>query len=85
VGNQLKRLGKADHLVVTWGPLRGPRDADPLPYPDTGDNVGVGPEAGSLAGTSRWGKVILIIAIALFLSMVIVIHLLGGGFRGLHG
>lgn len=85
VGNQLKRLGKADHLVVTWGPLRGPRDADPLRYPDTGDDVGVGPDRGSTTGTSRWGKIILIIAIALFLLLVIVMHLLGGGLRGLHG
>ena len=85
VGNLVKRLGKTDHLAVTWGPLRGPRDVDSLRYPNTGDDVGAGPESGSLAGTSRWGKVILIIAIALLSLVVIVIHLLGGGFRGLHG
>src|SRR5919106_488134 len=39
VGNRLKRLGKANRLVVTWGPLRSPRDADVLPYPDNGDEV----------------------------------------------
>src|SRR5918996_1106095 len=66
VGNLVKRLGKADHLAVTWGPLRGPRDVDPLRYPNTGDDVGAGPALGSPTGPSRWGKAILIIAIVLF-------------------
>lgn len=85
VGNRLRRLGKADHLAVTWGPLRSPRDADPLPYPDAGEDVGVGLDRESTGGPSRWGTVILITAGVLFLLVVIVMHLLGSGLRGLHG
>jgi hypothetical protein len=99
VANRLKRFGRSDRLTVTWTPrqgaddlLSGPRprkgDArmtDPLPYPDTGDETGVGPDSESTTETSRRVKVILIIAVGLFLLFVIVMHLMSGGLRGLHG
>jgi hypothetical protein len=101
VANRLERLGGGDQLTVTWTrpldageqlpgqPSRPPQNdtriSNPPPYPDSGDDPGVGPVRDSTTGTSRWGKVILFIAIVLFLLMVIVLHLMGGGLRGVHG
>jgi hypothetical protein len=99
VANRLKRFGRPDRLTVTWTPrqgaddlLSGPRprqgDArmtDPLPYPDTGEHNGVEPDGGSRTGTQSWVvKVFLVIAF-LALLLIVVLHLMGGGLRGLHG
>lgn len=55
--------------------------ADPPPYPDTGDDTGVGTDRGSPPSTPRWVKVFGIIVIVLVLLFVI-LHLTGGGFGG---
>ncbi len=54
--------------------------ADPPPYPDTGDETGVGGACGSTTGTPRWAKVFGIIA--LILVLLFVISLLTGGGHG---
>jgi hypothetical protein len=99
VANRLKRFGRPDRLTVTWTPRRGADDllseprprqgdarmSDPAPYPDTGENNVVEPDGGSPTGTQSWlVKVFLIIAF-LALVLIVVLHLMGGGLRGLHG
>ncbi len=45
--------------------------AHPPPYPDTGDDTGVGSDHGRTVGPPRWVAVVgIIIAIALFLLFV---------------
>jgi len=58
--------------------------ADPPRYPDTGDDTGLGSGRGSTTSTPRWVKLAGIIAIALVLLLVIILHLLGGFGPGLH-
>jgi hypothetical protein len=58
--------------------------ADRPPSPHTGGDTGVGPGRGSTTSTPRWVKVAGIIAIALVLLFVIILHLTGGGGPGLH-
>ena len=55
--------------------------ADPTPYPDTGDDTGVGPDRGSPTGTPRWVKVFGIIALVVVVLFVVVM-LIGGGEHG---
>jgi len=58
--------------------------ADLPPYPDTGDDTGVGPHRGTTAvypGTPRWVKVFGIIALVLVLLVVVMIFT-GGGSHG---
>ena len=55
--------------------------ADPAPYPDTGDDTGVGPDCGSTTSTPRWVKVSGIIAIVLVLLFGI-LHLTGNSLGG---
>jgi hypothetical protein len=51
--------------------------ADPPPYPDSGDDAGVGPDRGPPAGMPRWVVVVgIVIAIGLVL-VVVVLHLSG--------
>jgi hypothetical protein len=57
--------------------------ADPPPYPDTGDDTGVGPDRESTAGTPRWVKVFGIIALVVVLLFVILMFTRGPG--GRHG
>lgn len=57
--------------------------ADPPPYPDTGDDTGMGPDGGSTTGTPRWVKVFGIIA--LVLVVLVGILLVTGGGPGGHG
>jgi len=50
--------------------------ADPPPYPESNDDIGVGPDRGSTdvyPGTPRWVKVFGIIALALVLLFVIML------------
>jgi hypothetical protein len=96
VANRLKRLAKDDRLTVTWAPTQravempagrdeGAPAADPLPYPDTGEDVGAGPDHGPTTGKqSRAVKLFLILAVVALL-LIVVLHLMGGGLRGLHG
>ena len=56
--------------------------ADPPPYPDTGDDAGVGPAHGSTTGTPRWVKVLGTFAIVLVVLAGVM--LLTGGPGG-HG
>ncbi|NUQ73897.1 MAG: hypothetical protein HUU21_10095 [Polyangiaceae bacterium] len=55
--------------------------ADPPPYPDPGDDTGVGPDRESSTSTPRWVKVSGLITVIMVLLFVVV-HLAGGGFRG---
>ena len=55
---------------------------DSPPYPDTGDDAGVGRGGGSTTGTPRWVKVSAIVA--LVLVVLVVVMLLVGG-PGSHG
>ena len=55
--------------------------ADQPPYPDTGDDTGVGRDPGSAPGTPRWVKVFGISFIVLVL-LVVVMLLVGGGSHG---
>ncbi len=57
--------------------------ADPPPYPDTDDDVSVGPDRGATTGTPRWVKVFGIITIVLILLLVI-LRATGAG-PGIHG
>jgi hypothetical protein len=57
--------------------------ADPPPYPDTGDDTGVGPERGSTTSTPLWVKVSGAIALVLVLLFV-VLMLTGGHGPGRH-
>jgi hypothetical protein len=54
--------------------------ADPPRYPDNG----LGSRRESTTSTPRWVKLAGIIAIALVLLLVIILHLLGGFGPGLH-
>ena len=51
--------------------------ADPPPYPDTGDDTGVGADRRSTVGAPRWVKVFGILA--LVLVVVVAVLLLSGG------
>ena len=58
--------------------------ADPSPYPDTGDDTGVGPDRGSSTaypGIPRWVKVSGIVVLVLVL-LVVVMMVSGGGGHG---
>lgn len=55
--------------------------AHPPPYPDSGDDAGVGPDREPTTGTPRWVKVVGIIALIVILLVVIAI-LAGGGEHG---
>ena len=55
--------------------------ADQSPYPDTGDDTGVGPDRESTIGTPRWVKVFGIIAPVVVLLVAIML-LTGGGGHG---
>ena len=59
--------------------------ADPPPYPDTGDDTGVGSD--STASTPRWVKVFGIIALLVVLLFVILLFTRGPGGHGpgMHG
>ncbi|MGH2532858.1 MAG: hypothetical protein ACRDJW_11220 [Thermomicrobiales bacterium] len=58
--------------------------AHPPPYPDRGDDTGVGTDRGPTAGTPRWVSVVgIIIAIGLVLLMA-VLHLTGSVGPGAH-
>lgn len=100
MADRLERFGRRDRLTVTWTPPQGAGEqmpvrppaateedthmAGPPPYPDTGDDTGVGLDQEPSTGKQSWVvKVFLIIALALVAGLV-VLHILGGGFRGLH-
>jgi len=57
--------------------------ANPPPYPDSGDDTGVGPDRGSSTSTPRWVKVFVIIAVVVVLLFVILL-LTGGHGPGRH-
>jgi len=57
--------------------------ADLPPYPDTGDDTGMGPDGGSTAGTPLWVKAFGIVALVVVL--LVGIMLLAGGGPGGHG
>jgi hypothetical protein len=95
VANRLKRLAGDDRLTVTWAPTQGAgerppgryqdaRAADPFPYPDTGEDADAGLDHGPTSGTQSWVKLFLVLAF-LALILIVVLHLMGGGLRGLHG
>jgi hypothetical protein len=100
VANRLKRVGGHDRLVVTWtrsqdvsdSQPRSPRRSEPsatdgsaLRYPDTGDDNDVEPDRESATGTRvrvvRLSLILAVIALLVFAAL----HVMGGGFRGLHG
>jgi hypothetical protein len=56
--------------------------ADPPPYPNTGDDTGVGPDRESTTGTPRWVKVFGIIALVVILLFVILLLTRGPGGHG---
>ena len=55
--------------------------SDLPPYPDTGDDTGMGLDGGSTTGTPRWVKVFGIIALVVVLLVAIML-LTGGGGHG---
>jgi len=93
VANRLKRLAGNDRLTVTWAPPQGAgegpaedaRTADPPAYPDTGEDVGAGPDRGPSTGIQSWAVKVFLILALLALILIVVLHLMGGGLRGLHG
>jgi hypothetical protein len=95
VGNRLKRLAGDDRLTVTWAPTQrlGERPgrhedagaADPLPYPDTGEDTDAGRDHGPTTGTQSWAVKLFLILAFLALILIVFLHLMGGGLRGLHG
>lgn len=56
---------------------------DSPPYPDAGDDSGVGLDRGPTTGMPRWVKVSAIVAVVLVV-LVVVMLLVGGG-PGNHG
>jgi hypothetical protein len=58
--------------------------ADPPPYPDTGDDTGVGPDRGSATGTPRWVFVLGIIIAIVLVLLLVVLHLTGTLGPGAH-
>jgi hypothetical protein len=52
--------------------------AEPPPYPESGDDTGVGPDRGSPPGMPRWVKVSGIVVVVLVLLVVIVMFFVGG-------
>ena len=58
--------------------------ADPPRYPDTSDDTGSRSGHGSATSTPRWVKVVGIIVFVLFVVLLLVQHLAGGGMAGLH-
>jgi hypothetical protein len=58
--------------------------ADPPPYPDTGDDTGVGPDRGSATGTPRWVKVLGISIAIVLVLLFVVLHLTGTRGPGAH-
>jgi hypothetical protein len=53
---------------------------EPSSYPDTGDETGAGPHAGSTTGTPRWVKIFGVVALVVVLLLVIL--LVAGGNHG---
>ena len=51
--------------------------ADPPPYPDAGDDTGVGPERGSASGTPRWVPVLGVVIATVLALLLVVLHLTG--------
>jgi hypothetical protein len=51
--------------------------AHPPPYPDSGDDTGVGSDRGSTTGTPRWVSVVGIIIVIGLLVLFVVLHLTG--------
>jgi hypothetical protein len=100
VAERLEGFGRRDQLMVTWTPPQGaveqlpgrrPRPtraqthmAGPHPYPETSDDTRVESDREPPTRRARWGQAILIIALGLLLVFVIVMHLIFGGFRGIH-
>jgi len=58
--------------------------ADPPPYPDTGDDTGVGPDRGSATSTPRWVSVLGIIIAIVLVLLFVVLHLTGTLGPGAH-
>jgi hypothetical protein len=96
VANRLKRLARDDRLTVTWAPTQDTDDmvsgrdedahaANPLAYPDTGEDVGAGRDFGPTAGKQSWAVKVFLILAVIALLLIVVLHLMGGGLRGLHG
>jgi hypothetical protein len=50
-------------------------------YPDPEDDTDSEQAHG---GSKRWVSVALVVGIVLLLTIVVLMHLLGGGFRGVH-
>jgi hypothetical protein len=95
VAQRLKRLARNDRLTVTWAPTHGAVEmpgrqenasaAEPLPYPDTDEDIGLGPDRGPSDGAQSWAFKILLVLAVVGLILIVVLHLMGGGLRGLHG
>jgi hypothetical protein len=58
--------------------------ADPPPYPDTGDDTGVGRERGSASGRPRWVAVLGILIAIVLVLLFVVLHLTGTLGPGAH-
>jgi hypothetical protein len=100
VADRLEGFGRRDGLTVTWAPTHGageqvPRRppspthegshmADPPHYPDTGEDAGAGSDRGPTTDKQSWAAKAFLISIGLLVALLIVLHILGGGFRGLH-
>lgn len=58
--------------------------ADMPRYPGTGDENGMEDDRAAPRGTPPWVKVLLVLAVVLVVVLLISIHLMGGGLRGIH-
>lgn len=58
--------------------------ADLPRHPGTGDETGMDDDHGATRGIPPWVKVLLVLAVILVLVLLISMHLMGGGLRGLH-
>lgn len=100
VADRLERIGRRDHLTVTWTPPQGTAEqlpkqpmyeiqedahmGEPPPYPVTGEDGGAGSDRGPTTGKQGWAAKAVLIIIGLLVALLIVFHIIGGGFRGLH-
>jgi len=58
--------------------------ADPPPYPDAGDDAGVGPDRGRASSRRRWRSVLGIVIAIAFVLVFVVLHLTGALGPGAH-
>jgi hypothetical protein len=59
--------------------------ADPPRYPAADHDTGGGSDPGPTTGAPSWAVKAVLIIVGLIFVLVIVLHIMGGGFRGIHG